>query len=98
VPSGNELVCTFAPALASPCTYQFLACSGTGTSAVVIRSLLGDVNADGLTDALDRSGVVAMWTGPGYSCATDLDCSGGTNATDRSIVVSSWTGGQNCAP
>ena len=98
VPVGPDLICTLSPPLPGPCTYQFRVCSGGGVVPVRLRALLGDVNDDGLTNATDRSVIVGVWTGGGYSCKTDLNCDGATNATDRSIVVGVWTSGANCAP
>ena len=98
---GNELVVVFTPGLENARAYK-LKLNASITSIlgqfIEVRGLVGDVNSDGSVNATDRSGVVAAWTGPAFSCSTDLDSSGATNATDRSIVVSAWTGGQNCAP
>ena len=63
-----------------------------------VRCLKADVNSDGTVDAIDRSVVVGVWTGSGYSPNTDVDLSGRTNATDRSVVVGAWTGDEDCSP
>ena len=97
--SGSQVILTFTPPLAGPCTYQVTVCSAFGTTETVrLRALVGDVNDDGQTDATDRSAVVGVWTGSGYTCKSDLNGDGATNATDRSMVVGAWTSGQNCAP
>jgi hypothetical protein len=93
--NGNELVCTFTPPLENLRTYRFNLTGGRAT----IRGLIGDVNSDGVVDAVDRAVVVGTWTSPGgFSCATDVDSSGSTNAVDRAVVVGAWTAPQNCAP
>jgi hypothetical protein len=53
---------------------------------------------DTKVDAIDRSAVVGVWTGSGYSIPTDINLDGITNAGDRSEVVGAWTGSDNCAP
>jgi hypothetical protein len=98
---GNELVLSFAPPLANARTYRITvgpAITGVPCQSLEVRGLVGDANSDGQVNATDRSFVVGVWTGSGFSPNTDIDTSGQTNATDRSVVVGAWTGGQNCAP
>lgn len=99
--AGNELVLTFTPDLENARTYRIT--MGTEVTripgqTVEVRGLVGDLNSDGFVNALDRSAVVGVWTGGGFSCASDLNSDTDTNAVDRSIVVAGWTSGQNCAP
>jgi hypothetical protein len=99
--AGNELVLTFTPDLENARTYR-IALGPEVTSipnqTVEVRGLVGDVNSDSIVNAVDRSAVVGVWTGAGFSCTSDLNSDTDTNAVDRSIVVAGWTSGQNCAP
>jgi hypothetical protein len=101
VVEGQELVVSFTPGLENGRSYR-MTLAGEITSVagqtVEFRGLLGDVTGDGLVNATDRSEVVGIWTGGGFSCDTDLDGDGLTNAVDRSLTVAAWTGGGNCAP
>jgi glucose/arabinose dehydrogenase len=99
--AGNTLVLNFSLGLENARRYRFSVPPSVTTitgQTVEVRSLLGDVNGNGVTDAIDRSLVVGAWTGGGFTCPTDLDSSGQTNASDRSIVIGAWTGPQACAP
>jgi hypothetical protein len=100
--AASEWVLSFSPALENGRTYRINVGPSLTTVAgqsIEVRGLAGDADGDGAVNAIDRSVVVAAWTGPGaFSCATDLDSSGQTNAVDRSIVVAAWTGPENCAP
>jgi len=99
--AGNTLVVTFTPGLENARTYKITLNSEVTSVAgqyVEVGGLVGDVNNDGLVNATDRSVVVGVWTGSGFTCPTDANSDGATNATDRSIVVGSWTSVQNCAP
>jgi hypothetical protein len=98
---GNTLVLNFTPGLENARTYRLTIgpeVTRIPGQTLEVRGLVGDANHDGLVNASDRSVVVGVWTGAGFSCASDLNSSGATNASDRSIVVGAWTGGQNCAP
>ena len=99
--AGNELIVSFTPGLENARTYR-LTLSEEVTSianqAIEVRGLKGDVNSDARVNATDRSFVVGVWTGGGFSAPTDIDLSGATNATDRSFVVAAWTGNERCAP
>lgn len=99
--SGSALILNFTPGLENGRTYRiFLGPDVTSTPGqfVDVRGLMGDVNSDGRVDATDRSVVVGIWTGPGFTCSTDIDMDGITNATDRSLVIGAWTGSADCAP
>jgi hypothetical protein len=65
---------------------------------VEVSGLVGDATSNGQVNAGDRSAIVGVWTGSGFSCATDINGDGQTNAGDRSAVVGAWTSPQNCAP
>jgi len=94
---GNALDCSrvYAP----PATYTFdLTGISAGNEQIKIRMLIGDANADGVTNGTDRTTVIGVWTGAGFSCATDLNQDNVTNATDRTTVIGSWTSGNNTAP
>jgi hypothetical protein len=98
---GSELVLTFSPPLENARTYKVeigADVTSVANQALEVRALLGDVFADAVVNATDRSVTVGVWTGSGLTCATDLNSDASTNAIDRSIVVGSWTGGANCAP
>lgn len=98
---GYNLRLIFTPALENTHTYRLTVDAEVTTQAdpfLEVRGLVGDANSDGRVNATDRSAVVGVWTGSGYSPSTDIDNSGRTNATDRSVVVGAWTGVQNCAP
>jgi hypothetical protein len=99
--SGNDLILSFNPALENGRTYRFTlgpTITTIGGQMIEIRALVGDLDHSGRVNASDRSAVVAVWTGAGFSCETDLDGNGATNGSDRSVVVAGWTGTQNCAP
>jgi hypothetical protein len=99
--AANELVLTFTPALENGRTYRMnlgAAVTSIPGQFVEVRGLVGDVDGNGAVNASDRSTVVGVWTGSGFSCSTDVSNSGTTDAADRSIVVGAWTGAQNCAP
>jgi hypothetical protein len=98
---GNNLVLSFTPGLENARTYKITVNAGVTSipgQFVEVAGLVGDVNSDGQVNAGDRSTVVGVWTGSGFSCTTDVNSSGGTNAADRSAVVGAWSGAQNCAP
>ena len=99
--SGDSLTLTFSPALADRTSYRIHVSSSISTvtgQSFDIRGLTGDVNSDGSTDAGDRSVIVGVWTGSGFTCPTDVNLSGTTDAGDRSVVVGVWTSGANTAP
>jgi len=94
---GNTLDCTrvYAP----PATYTFnMTGISSGNEQIQIRMLVADANADGITNSGDRTAVVGVWTGAGYSCTTDINQDNVTNSGDRTAVVGVWTGGSNTAP
>ncbi|UCG15986.1 MAG: hypothetical protein JSV19_11900 [Phycisphaerales bacterium] len=91
-PLGNELQCTFTPALEDDSSYEFwfVVC---GSPAFRVRSLIGDVYADGVVDGSDRSTIHANW---GLStCSADVFEDGVVDGSDRSTVHANWG---NCAP
>ncbi|UCG15772.1 MAG: hypothetical protein JSV19_10800 [Phycisphaerales bacterium] len=93
-PAGNELQCTFTPALEDDASYEFwflgIAC---GSPRFWIRSLVGDAFADGVVDGSDRSTIHANW---GLStCSADVFEDGVVDGSDRSTVHANWG---NCAP
>jgi len=65
--------------------------------AIEVRGLIADVDTRADVDHTVCSLVIAAWTGPGYSNATDLDLSGNTDSIDRSIVIAEWTSLVACA-
>jgi hypothetical protein len=97
----GELVVFFSPALENARTYRLLI-GGDATSlagqSIDVRGLRGDANNDGRVNAADRSAVVGVWTGAGFSPRTDIDGTGRSNSLDREAVVSAWTGAEWCAP
>jgi hypothetical protein len=95
--AGNTLDCT--RAYAPPAKYIFdLTGIAIGDPQIAIRMLVGDANADGITNGTDRTAIIGVWTGSGFSCVTDLNQDNVTNATDRTTVIGSWTSGNNTAP
>lgn len=98
-PTANDLCCTFAPALENARAYRLTVPSGSGTAQVELRGLVGDATSDGVVNGGDRSAVIGVWTGSGFSCATDITGNGTTNGMDRSMVVGAWSNPTaNCAP
>jgi subtilisin-like proprotein convertase family protein len=98
---GEHLYVNFSPGLEDHQRYRISFGEGTTVipdQSVEFRTLLGDVNQDGTVDAIDRSMVVGIWTGSGFSCQTDINDDSLTNAVDRSSVVGVWTGGANACP
>ena len=99
--AGNELVLTFTPGLENARKYRVTVgpeVTSIAGQAIEVRGLIADATGDGQVNAADRSAIVGIWTGSGFSCMTDITSSGQTNAGDRSAVVGAWTGTQNCAP
>lgn len=99
--AGSELVLSFSPSLENLRTYRINIGSAVTSIAgqyVEIRGLVGDVNSSGTVNGGDQSAVVGVWTGSGFTCATDITNNGVTNGGDKSVVVGAWTGGANCAP
>jgi subtilisin-like proprotein convertase family protein len=98
---GEHLYLNFTPGLENYRRYRVSIGAGTTSVAgqsVEFRTLLGDVNADGVVDGTDRSIIVGVWTGSGFTCGSDLNDDSFTNAADRSTVVGVWTSGQNTCP
>ena len=99
--AGNVLILNFDPGLENARAYRFrmsqLVTSLPG-QGFDIRGLIADVNSDGAVNATDRSVVVGVWTGSGFTCETDIKLDAQTNATDRSLVIGAWTSGMNTAP
>ena len=99
---GNDLVLRFAPELEGARTYKLElneSVTSVAGQSLEVRVLLGDANSDGRTNASDRSQIVSVWTGAGFSPATDVNLDGRTNGGDRSVIVAVWTSaGGNCAP
>jgi hypothetical protein len=96
---ANDLVLTFDPALENARVYKLTLgpdVSAAAPQSVEIRAFFGDVNSDGVVNAVDRSVVVGAWTGPGFTPNTDVNHDGSTNALDRSFVVGAWTGSNYC--
>jgi hypothetical protein len=94
--AGSDLTLKFSPALENAHTYKL--CFGPEVTALEVRGLVGDITGNGFADGGDRTAVIAMWTGAGYSARTDINMDGVTNGGDRSAVVVAWTGPDNCAP
>ncbi|UCG15428.1 MAG: hypothetical protein JSV19_09030 [Phycisphaerales bacterium] len=92
--AGNELQCTFTPALEDDSSYAFdLTGISSGSETVELRALSGDAFADGIVDGSDRSTVHANW---GLStCSADVFEDGVVDGSDRSTVHANWG---NCAP
>ena len=67
-------------------------------SGTVYVRMPGDVNADGIVDMLDLSGISAHWypgppTGPlGYDPNFDINSDGAVNIQEVSLVSAYWTG------
>lgn len=96
---SNELVLTFAPGLENARTYKITLgpeISAIAGQSIEVRALFADASSDGRVNATDRSVVVGVWTGSGFSAATDVNRDGATNSTDRSFVVGVWTGSSYC--
>ena len=98
---GTDLVLKFGLGLENARTYKFVIgpdVTSIAGQSLEVRCLTGDVNDSGKVNAADRSVVVSVWTGAGYSTKTDINLSGRTDGYDRSNVVGAWTSVQNCAP
>jgi hypothetical protein len=99
--AGNELVLSFSPGLENARTYSITPGPEVTSIAgqfVQVRGLLGDATADGLVNGGDRTAIIAVWTGSGFSCVTDVTNDGQTNGGDRTAIIAAWTSSQNCAP
>ena len=100
---GVTLTLSFSPALENLRTYKFRITGRVtkiASQTFEVRCLIADVNSSGRVDATDRSVVIQVWTGSGYTPNTDINLNGVTNAEDRSIVIGVWTDPSlnNCAP
>ena len=99
--TGNELLLNFSPGLENARTYRITLGPEVTTiagQAVEVRGLVADVTSDGQVNGADRTAIISVWTGAGFSCATDVTNSGQTNGADRTAVISAWTSAENCAP
>ena len=87
---GNDLQCTFTPALEDQATCQF-DFTGISYDNVLweIASLKGDVNMDRHVDGADRSIVHGLW-GSTSACAPDVNEDGNVDGADRSIIHGLW--------
>jgi hypothetical protein len=103
-----NITCTFTPALENVRAYRLTVPDNATTRDIKFRGLIGDAapnpgDGNGVVDSADRSAVVAQWTAPGFSCATDartdINVSGVTDSADRSQVVGAWTNpNARCVP
>ena len=82
---------------ATPITGDDYTADNTLTDGVVKVVTPGDVNADGIVDILDVSGVSAHWSGPpegplGYNSNFDVNNDGNIDILEMSIISAYWTG------
>jgi hypothetical protein len=87
LPAGSPIViivgihsATFHPCCFREITLYVPAAAGSTTP--------GDVNADGIVNALDLAAVLGGWGGPGSS---DVNGDGTTDAADLTIVLAYWS-------
>ncbi len=96
-PSGNDMQCTFAPALEDQATYQFdlsaITDNPPGTTLYVISGLVGDANNSKLVSGADVSYINARWGTA--DCRADLNENGVVSGADVSVVNANWG---HCAP
>ncbi len=70
---------------------QWFAEDGSTTSTTTTTEKAGDVNGDGLVNALDLSIMLSHWNATGATRAQgDLNGDGVVNAADLSILLSNW--------
>jgi len=84
-------------AKAHPIPGEALTADNTLFDGVVKVVTPGDVNADGVVNMADISGVSAHWSGPpagplGYDPNFDVNCDGIINIQEVSIISAYWTG------
>jgi lysyl endopeptidase len=92
--NGNDLRCTFTPALEGAHTYRFdFTGLAVGNPTFAVRALVGDVDSDGFTTGSDRTTVHANWGTA--NCAADVDEDGQVGGADRTEIHANWGA---CAP
>jgi hypothetical protein len=94
VRNGNDLRCTFTPALEGTHTYRFdFTGLATGNPTFDVRGLVGDVNNSGTVTGADVSTINANWGST--NCGADVNESGTAGGADVSTVNANWGA---CAP
>jgi len=97
---GNTLILDVS-GLESCSTYRFTVgaeVTSVAEQVIEVRSLLGDMDSSGVTDALDKGPLYGVIVGSGFSVETDLNLDGVTNALDKGPLYATILGACNEAP